>query len=559
MEGEHQCSQQASAVCTHNIEQQMSTEMQEMKTPGSFRDKPRSLRMRLLLWYGALLAVALSLFVVLILVLTMNAIDQNVDSDVRAEARVAFLNIRTELSSQPPYWPSQLSLDAIDTYREPGVIVEILDAQGHIRYRSGTDISSTLPISANAFRGAFAGQATWYTTTAVGERVRVEVSPIRSPGNGAFASTSGHANIQLNANDTSTGNEPIVGALLVAKSLDDVDDTFSTLRTLLLLSGLTTLVAVLMGGWIISTRVLHPLSEIVATARTIAASTARGSRFGVLSKRVRRPRGHDEMVQVIDTFNEMLDSLERSTQAQRRFVADASHELRVPLTTIQGNLVFLQLHQAELPSEERHILLTEVHEETVRLARLVEDLLLLARADASTEIPLVMPEKTASLPAGGTYQSPIELDRVVLDLIRKLRRKLSVEGSMLKLEIGHVEPVQVQGDEESLRRVMLILLDNAIKYSPAANEVDAGCVTVSLKHMDKKAVLIVRDTGIGIDPVDLPHIFERFYRADRARSSQGTGLGLSIAEILVEQLGGYITAESSPGKGSTFSVWLPLV
>ena len=533
--------------------------MQEMKTPGSFRDKPRSLRMRLLLWYGALLAVALSLFVVLILVLTMNAIDQNVDSDVRAEARVAFLNIRTELSSQPPYWPSQLSLDAIDTYREPGVIVEILDAQGHIRYRSGTDISSTLPISANAFRGAFAGQATWYTTTAVGERVRVEVSPIRSPGDGAFANTSGHANIQLNANDTSTGNEPIVGALLVAKSLDDVDDTFSTLRTLLLLSGLTTLVAVLMGGWIISTRVLHPLSEIVATARTIAASTARGPRFGVLNKRVRRPRGHDEMVQVIDTFNEMLDSLERSTQAQRRFVADASHELRVPLTTIQGNLVFLQLHQAELPSEERHILLTEVHEETVRLARLVEDLLLLARADASTEIPLVMPEKTASLSAGGTYQSPIELDRVVLDLIRKLRRKLSVEGSMLKLEIGHVEPVQVQGDEESLRRVMLILLDNAIKYSPAANEVAAGCVTVSLKHMDKKAVLIVRDTGIGIDPVDLPHIFERFYRADRARSSQGTGLGLSIAEILVEQLGGYITAESSPGKGSTFSVWLPLV
>jgi len=117
----------------------------------------------------------------------------------------------------------------------------------------------------------------------------------------------------------------------------------------------------------------------------------------------------------------------------------------------------------------------------------------------------------------------------------------------------------VRGDEESLRRVMLILLDNAIKYSSTADEADADRVKVSLERVGKEAVLQIRDNGIGIDAADLPHVFERFYRADRARSRQGTGLGLSIAQTLVERLGGSITAESSPGQGSTFSVWLPLV
>jgi signal transduction histidine kinase len=514
--------------------------------------------MRLLLWYGSLLAIALSFFVALILLLTMNAIEQNVDSDVQAEARVASLNIGSELSSQPPYWPSQLSLDTINTYREPGVVVEILDAHGLMRYHSASNMSSTIPISTNVFKMTLTGQTTWYTSTVVGERVRVEVLPVRASGVVALASTTGKANKGSNTGITPTSNEPIVGILLVAKSLDDVDDTFSMLRTLLLLAGLTTLVGVLLGGWIIATRVLHPLAEIVETARSIAASTMRGSRFTVLSQRVRRPRGHDEMVQVVDTFNEMLDSLERSTQTQRRFVADASHELRAPVTTIQGNITFLQLHQAELTSEERHIMLTEVHEETVRLSRLVHDLMLLARADASAEIPIVAPEKTEALPGGKIQQSSLEVDGILLELVRKLRRRLSVEGSTLKLEIGHIEPVRVRGDEEILRRVMLILLDNAIKYTPSS-EGTVALVKVSLNQMDQMAVLSVHDTGIGIDPVDLPHIFERFYRADRARSSQGTGLGLSIAQTLVEQLGGYITAESIPGKGSTFSIWLPLL
>ena len=203
-------------------------------------------------------------------------------------------------------------------------------------------------------------------------------------------------------------------------------------------------------------------------------------------------------------------------------------------------------------------MLADAHTETLRLAKLVEELLVLARADASMAPSLETRELETAAQKRSRSEPPVEFDRAILQLVRQLRRRLSLEGSKLKLEIGRIEPVRVRGEEESLRRVALILLDNAIKYTPVGDEEGAGRVMLSLERQDGQAVLRVRDTGIGIEPADLGHIFERFYRADRARSRQGTGLGLPIAQTLVEQIGGRITAESTPGKGSTFSVWLPL-
>lgn len=263
------------------------------------------------------------------------------------------------------------------------------------------------------------------------------------------------------------------------------------------------------------------------------------------------------MTLVVDTFNEMLAALEGATRAQRRFVADASHELRAPLTTIQGNLAFLQRYIDKLPESERRTMLGDAHTETLRLARLVDDLLLLARADSNAgpleevQHPQVEPETKEEQPA-----QPVEWDRALLQLVRQLRGRLSVEGSKLKLEIGHIEPVRVRDDEETLRRIMLILLDNAIKYTPTDD--GSGRITVSLERHGKEAVFHIHDSGIGIEAKDVPHIFERFFRADPARTLKGTGLGLSIAQTLVEQLDGRITVESTPGVGSRFSVWLPL-
>jgi signal transduction histidine kinase len=525
-------------------------DMKGLNAPPSDQSRPRSLRLRLLLWYGSLLIVALGVFATLTLLLTTNALNQSVDSSVRTEARLVSVALMSRLSSTPPYWPAQLSLPAIDTYRESGVVVEVMDSQGAVRYPFASGTGGSLPISAETSRAVLDGQTLWYTTTVEGEHVRVEAVPIRAP----MTETSGNG---VNADGTPQGPGPVIGQLLVAKSLSDIDEALFWLQTLLLFAGLATLAGTLVGSWILATRVLRPLADMVVTARAIAASTARGIRFGSLSQRIPRPSGHDEMGQVIDAFNEMLASLESATQAQRRFVADASHELRAPLTTIQGNLAFLQRHLEELPPEERRSMLADAHGETLRLANLVEELLLLARADASLGRSSTNQEGETRVEGRAGEQPLVELDHTVLQLVRQLRRRLVMEGSTLQLEIGHIEPVRVRGDEESLRRIALILLDNAIKYTPSSEE-NMGHVTVSVERVNGQAVLHVQDTGIGIDPADVPYLFERFYRADRARSRQGTGLGLPIAQTLVEQLGGRITAESTPSRGSTFNVWLPL-
>jgi two-component system OmpR family sensor kinase len=515
--------------------------------------KLHSLRLRLVLWYGALLALALLCFAALILVLTMSFINQSVESEVRVQARIASLAVYRKLSPLPPYWPTHLMLSTIDTFRGPGVVVEIVDTHRKIRYLSANDPSINIPLNAKTMQTILSSNSpAWYTATVESQQVRVEALPIGIP----ILNTN---NVTVNQDGTLSKVGHPIGILLVAKSLSDTEATLFLLQILLLLSGLVTLAGALISSWIIASRVLHPLSGIVSTARAIATSTARGTRIGNLSQRVRRPGGHDELVQVVDTFNEMLASLESATQVQRRFIADASHELRAPLTTIQGNLAFLQSHLDDLPPREARTMLTDAQAETIRLVGLVEQLLLLARADAKIDTSLQAQQLEEASEKIARHTLPIELDRIVLQLVRQLRGRMSVEGSKVKLEVGRIEPLHVPGDEESMRRVILILLDNALKYTAASDTAGKGHVIISLEHNEQQAILRISDTGIGIEPADLPHIFERFYRADRARPRQGTGLGLSIAQVLVEQLGGHITATSTPGKGSTFSVIFPLM
>lgn len=543
--------------------------------------QPRSLRLRLALWYGALLAAALLLFGVLVTVLTSNAILQSVDSALGAEARVATLDLDRVLLPAPPYWPTTLNLNVVDAYRDPGVTVAIFDAQGSARYRSAAGTSLPLVGTGSpAFGAALTGRTTVLSSSANGEPVRVVVMPVHAPvaqGEPVASAGSGAA---------STAQGSVIGVLLVAKSLRDVSNTLLLLRTVLIVTGLAILAAALLGGWGIALRVLRPLALIAATARRIATSTSSGATAGPLRHRVPRPAGEDELAHLVDTLNDMLAALEHATAVQRRFVADASHELRAPLTTIQGNLAFLQRHANDLPPDERQVMLADAHGETLRLARLVDDLLLLARADASSDGTTangiaatseagsggggILPASTTLLASGGKaathHDRVIELDRIVLHLVRQLRGRLAADApSRLRLEVGHIEPVRVRGDEEALRRVALILLDNAMKYTLAkgvevaeGTDKKTGRVTVIVERVGAEAVLRVQDTGIGIEAVDLPHIYERFYRADTARRrGEGTGLGLPIARALVERLHGRIAVESVPGQGSTFSIWLP--
>ena len=520
--------------------------------PAPARPWLHSLRLRLVLWYGSLIAGALSCFMFLILFLTADALNQSVESAVQAEARAVAVEITSELLPTPPYWPARFSLDSLNNYQSPGIVVEVIDREGTLRSASDDRPAIRIPMGTDVKRATLTGQPLGYRTSLEHEQVVVQAVPIWAP-NDKEAVNHGKAPGD-STGVASPRSGPVIGTLLVAKSLHDLTTTLQLLQTLLLLSGGIVLAGALLGGWAIAARALQPLTEVVKTARTIAAATVQGTRIGNLSQRVKKSGKSNEIVQVVDALNEMLANLEKATQGQHRFVADASHELRAPLTTIQGNLAFLQCHEETLSPQERHLMVSDAYEETRRLAQLVEELLLLARTDASEDQLSISQEQRTE----ETTLPLIDLDHVALQVVRQLRRRLSVEGSALQLEIGHIEPVQVRGDEENLRRIVLILLDNAMKYTTPNGEQEQRRVVVSAQRHGQEAVLCVRDTGIGIDPADLPYIFERFYRADRARQRPGTGLGLSIAKALVEQCGGHITAESTLGQGSTFSIWLPL-
>ncbi|MBI3962132.1 MAG: HAMP domain-containing histidine kinase [Deinococcus sp.] len=324
---------------------------------------------------------------------------------------------------------------------------------------------------------------------------------------------------------------PVSGSaryLVAAAPLGRIDTPVERLRQLVPLLTLLGAIVTLVGGGLMAGSALRPVAVLTETAGAIARARSFNRRVPVGSRR-------DELGQLAATFNEMLNSLERAYQAQQRFVADASHELRAPLTAIQGNLELLRRQRATMSEAERQEALTETEREAARLARLVADLLALARADAG--VPL--------------QRYRVELDRVLLDAFSEARQL--VRGQTLELE--SFEPAQVMGDADRLKQLLLILLDNALKYTPAE-----GKVLLGLRRDGSTAEVIVRDTGVGIPPEDLPHVFERFYRADpaRARDPGGTGLGLPIAQWIAEQHGGRITLQSQLGQGTIATVRLPL-
>ena len=318
-----------------------------------------------------------------------------------------------------------------------------------------------------------------------------------------------------------------VGYIEGLTPLGRADASIATVRFLIPALGLTSLAVALVASWAISGRALRPIARMTQTAQAITLSHD-------LSARIETPLQRDELGQMATTFNEMLESIETAYHAQQRFVSDASHELRAPLTAIQGNLELLR-RQSRMPEAEREEALGEVERESTRLTRLVADLLVLARADAGVSLK----------------RYPVDLDAIVLEAFREARHLSG--GQALTIDV--LEPAKVEGNEDRLKQLVLILLDNALKYTPGN-----GQVTLGLHRRDTDVEIVVHDTGVGIAPEDLPLVFERFYRVDpaRGRDPGGTGLGLPIAHWIVGQHGGEIELESYPGQGTTAIVHLPL-
>ena len=280
-------------------------------------------------------------------------------------------------------------------------------------------------------------------------------------------------------------------------------------------------------GWLLAGRALRPVLMLTEAARRIARS-------GAFTQRVPADMPRDELGRLAETFNDMLERLERSHTAQARFVSDASHELRAPLTVIQANLELLE-HRPGMSAAEREVAIQVAHAETARLVRLVADLLVLARAD--TGVPM--------------RHDAVDLDRIVVAVLDEAR----LLAPLRRIEIETLDPAVVAGDADRLKQLVLNLVENAIKYTPAD-----GRITVAIRRVGANAEIELRDTGIGIPAADLPRVFERFYRADpaRTRDAGGTGLGLSIALWIARQHGGEITLASELGRGTVATVRLPL-
>jgi signal transduction histidine kinase len=323
------------------------------------------------------------------------------------------------------------------------------------------------------------------------------------------------------------GPDPVAFVVALAP-LTQTDTAMATLRWLVPALAVASAGLVLGASALLARRLLRPITSLTDTAAAIARAREFRQRVPVSAGTQSDELGHMAL-----TFNAMLDSLEGAYLAQQRFVADASHELRAPLTIILANLELLE-RRGDLPGPEREEALHEATRETRRLARLVADLLALARADAG------MPAR----------RRPVELDRVLLDAFGQVRHLAA--GKAVALDT--LEPAIVDGDPDQLKQLLLALIDNAIKYTPPD-----GRVTLRLRRVAGTAEVSVRDTGIGISPEALPHVFERFYRADPARQRDpgGTGLGLAIARWIVEQHGGTVALASQPGKGTTATVRLP--
>ncbi|HNM76817.1 MAG TPA: HAMP domain-containing sensor histidine kinase [Tepidiformaceae bacterium] len=325
------------------------------------------------------------------------------------------------------------------------------------------------------------------------------------------------------------GSRRVITPQLLVQDAEDqlYSENLDRLRFWSLISVVGLALASGVGGYVLSGVMLQPIRSITETASEISANN--------LSKRINYEGPHDELWALSQTFDSMVDRLEHSFERQRQFVQDASHELRTPLAAIRTNIDVTEM-DPDATVEEYQKLVSTIKGQTERLTRLSEDLLLLTRDDNES----------------------LEVDTIDLGaLAGEVIRQLSPVATARDVDLRTAAPagVKAEANPDLVYRCVLNLVDNAIKYSG-----QGATVTVTAEQAADRAVVHVADTGSGIAPEDLPRIFDRFYRVDKGRSRRegGTGLGLAIVKELVESQRGTVTAKSEPGRGSVFTIALPM-
>lgn len=339
-------------------------------------------------------------------------------------------------------------------------------------------------------------------------------------------------------------HQRIVLIAQVSLPQEEVDQVGRLLALVLSIGGVIAVIIAYIIDYLLVVHELQPLRTLTKTMRSLSTQG--------LGQHIPQQSGVIEIQMLTDAFNQMSERLRASFALQRAFVADVSHELRTPLTTLRGQADVLLLNP-DLDEETRQDV-QQLRTELERLSRLVNNLLTNARAEVGMP-PHVASERT----------QVVELDSLVLEVARQAR----FLNQKVSLELGHFQQVSVPGDADLLKQLLFNIVENALTYTRPGDHVylDLTCTQDIPDEVKEKgggrqeawAMLCVRDTGPGIDEADLPHIFERHYRAQHSsvRTPLGSGLGLSIASLLAEAHGGVLTVESMPGKGTTFCIWLP--
>lgn len=467
-----------------------------------------SIRFRLSLLYTAILSLTLIVFGVALYSIqaqdTLNSLKEDL---AKSSDRLVDAALKTETSPfqrdnllhepSPPKQFDEFSSEPAFQGLPEREIARILDSDGNLIASPFGNAGDALPLSDEGLQALQSQQDWWENENISGENMLIYNRPVVLDGQTMYI-------------------------VQVARSLTERDRTLHSLGTTLIGAGLLTILIAFGVGWMVSGYTLRPITRITQTARTIGDERD-------FSERVAYSGPQDEVGQLANTFNQMLSGLqdayqkvEHSLEMQRNFVADVSHELRTPLTTLRGNLGLLGRKPAA-PQEEQDDILEDMVYESDRMIRLVNDLLLMARADAGRSL----------------IKEPLAVQSLLEEAVRQARQ---LDPQRI-LTLDTTADIMILGDHDALKQVVLILLDNALKHSEGQIEVKAHSTGAQVE-------IGIQDHGAGISPETMEHIFDRFFRGDDQAITPGFGLGLPIAKALTESMGGTIEIESQIGKGS---------
>lgn len=476
-----------------------------------------SIRLRLTLAYVGLFAVALIVLDVGLYYVVQRALLNSIDNELDLGAQVvqeSFSKANLEPQIREGGGLVLTMPDSVNNFATSNLLAIAYDTAGHLSSRSVNllrqpSLARLLLLDSDTIRTAISGDVQRFTMDIGVARLRVLIVPL------VFT-------------NPITGTVQVGGVLQLVRPIDETERALRIFLYALAFGGVAVLVAAAQGGAWLTHAAFRPIDVIARTAQSIVSAAD-------LRRRVPVPHVQDELQLLTVTVNDLLERIEQLFDTQRRFLADASHELRTPLAAMKGNIEILQrgaMRDTELLNES----LVDMQRESERLIRLVNDLLMLARNEA----------------AAGMRFEIVDLATLLLEITRELKPLTQT----ISLHLVVHSAVMINGDRDRIKQAILNICINALQHTA-----DGGTVRCELRRHDNHAQITVTDTGVGIKPEDIPHLFERFYRVDRSRTRSitggGAGLGLAIVKYVVDAHGGSVRVDSTVGVGTAFTMAIP--